>query len=143
MIVPEVIGRLKGLDLFAMVEGVAQLASLGNASPRATPAAFVFVDEEAAEENERLNGVLQRLHTDVGVILVTRDVSDATGGKAATDVDSLKRAVWGALVGWQPDSADDALTYVGGRLARARDGYVTFEMTFAAPVYLTDAEQED
>lgn len=142
MIVAEIIERLRARtgSPFALVEGAAELASLGNAQPTALPAAYIYTAEEAASENERLNGVLQRLEIDVAVVVIAGNVSDATGGAAASDIESLKRFVRSALVGWEPPSADDVVTIVGARIVRVRDGAVWCEMTFATALYETDEE---
>lgn len=121
---------------FALVEGAAELASVGGGAPNATPAAFVFTAEEAAGENERVTGVLQRMEVDVSVVIVTSNVSDAQGAAAAADIEALKMIVRGALVGWQPASTDDVVTNVGGKLVRAKEGLVWWELTFATALYL-------
>lgn len=133
----EIIERLKAeaSPPFALVEGAAELASLGNAQPNALPAMFVFSSEEAASENERANAVLQRMEIDVSVVVIAGNVSDPRGAAASVDVEALKRAVRKALVGWQPASAEDVITNVGGRLVRARDGLVWWELTFATATY--------
>lgn len=142
MIVAEVIERLRARtgSPFGLIEGAAELASLGSAQPTALPAAYVYTAEEAASENERINGVLQRLEIDLAVVVVAGNVSDATGGAAASDIESLKRFVRSALVGWEPPSADDVVTNVGARIVRVRDGAVWCEMTFATALYETDEE---
>lgn len=137
MIVREIIARLKDLASppFALVAGSADLAALGSARPPALPAAYVFVSEEAAGENERVNAVLQRMEIDVSVVVVAGNVSDVHGGAAAADSEALKRAVRAALVGWQPASAEDVVTNVGGKLVRAAGGTVWWELTFATATY--------
>lgn len=139
-IVAEIIARLvdQASPPLALVEGAAELASLGTGAPIATPAAYVFTKEEASAENERINGVLQRTDIDIAVVLVTRNVSDGQGEAAAGDLETVKAAVRPKLVGWQPASADDVITHVGGQLVRARDGYVWWEMTLATAIYLGD-----
>lgn len=136
--IPEIIERLKAIEpsVFAIVEGSAELASLGSGQPNATPAAYVFIAEEAAMENERMNAVLQRLELDVSIVVVTSNVSDPRGAAASVEIESLKSAVRSALIGWQPGPDDDVITYGGGRLVRARDGAVWWELTFAAATYL-------
>ena len=136
--IPDVIARLLGISpaVFSLVEGTAELASRGTGAPAALPAAYVFVGEEGSAENERLNGVLQRTEVDLKVVIITGNVSDASGGAAAADLEALKAAVRTALLGWQPTGADDIITSVGGELVRARDGLVWWEMTFATAFYL-------
>ncbi|PTW61428.1 hypothetical protein C8N35_102137 [Breoghania corrubedonensis] len=140
MIVAETIERLRTMDPapFRIIEGVAELAALNDA-PRATPAAYVFIDDEAAAANRRMPGVLQRVEADLVVVIVARNVSDATGGAAAADIEALKALVRGRLIGWQPASADDVITYVGGKVVKARGRAVWFEMTFAAAYYIEES----
>lgn len=137
MIAAEIIARLKDRagTSFGLIEGAAELAALGNGQPMALPAAYVFIAEEAAGENERTTGVLQRVEIDVSVVLVAGNVSDATGAAAADDVETLKRTVRRALIGWQPASAEDVVTLVGARIVRVREGAVWCEMTFATAAY--------
>lgn len=120
---------------FSIVEGSADLAALGSAQPNAMPAAYVFVAEEAAEENSRVNAVLQRMEVDVSVVVITSNVSDAQGAAASVEIEGLKKAVRRALVGWQPEGAEDVITNVGSRLVRVRDSTVWVEMTFATATY--------
>lgn len=139
MIVPEIIDRLKTAPQtpLRLTDGAAALASLGtNAAPKALPAAFVYVSEEAAAENSRATGVLQRVEMDVTVVLVSQNVSDPRGAAASSDVEALKVWAKARLLGWQPASAEDVLTYVGGRMVRAREGLVWWELTFATATYL-------
>lgn len=142
MIVSEIIARLvdQADPKFAIIAGSADLASLGSAKPTALPAAYVFISEEAASDNERVNAVLQRMELDVAVVVIAGNVSDAKGGAAAADVEALKRGVRRAIVGWQPPSADDVLLNVGGKLVRAANGTVWWELTFATATYETDQE---
>ncbi|KQO53072.1 Gp37 family protein [Methylobacterium sp. Leaf85] len=135
--IQEIIDRLtaEASPPFSIVEGSAELASLGTAQPNALPAAYVFISEEAAADNERVNAVLQRMEVDVSVVVITGNVSDAQGAAASVEIESLKKVVRAALIGWQPEGADDVLTNVGGRLVRARDGLVWWELTFATATY--------
>lgn len=138
MIVAEIITRLQSVASppFALIEGAAELAALGMGAPIAMPAAYVFVTEEASTENERVNAVLQRTELDIAVILVAASVADPRGDAAIADIEALKAVVRSALIGWQPPSADDVITSVGGRLVRARDGAVWWEMTLATAIYI-------
>lgn len=140
MIVNEVIERLAGMDPapFALVEGVAELAALDDA-PLAWPAAYVFAKEEAAGESQYANLVRQRVELDFCVVIVTHDVTDATGGAASAGVEPLKAAVRRSLLGWQPPSADDVVTDIGGQIVKAKNGQVWWEHTFATAFFV---EQE-
>ena len=137
MIVAEVSERLRAMTpaVFMLVEGVAEIAALKTARPAALPAAYVFISQEAAGDNERITGVLQRVEMDLSVVLVTENLSDPREEAASNDVTALKGRVNSALLGWQPPSAEDVVTAVGGRLVRARDGLVWWEMLFGTAIY--------
>ncbi|HSI41766.1 MAG TPA: hypothetical protein VLA00_14580 [Xanthobacteraceae bacterium] len=139
MIVDEIIARLKSApgSPFRLIGAAAGVASIVD-NPPAVPAAYVFVKEEGSTENERINGLLQRTELDIVVLIITENVADATGAAAAGDIEQLKGSVRKRLLGWQPASAEEPLSHVGGELVRARGGALWWEMTLAAAVYLTD-----
>lgn len=139
MIVAQIIQRLLDTEgsPFALVEGAAQLASLGAGRPNAVPAAYVYVTEEAAAENERATGpALQRMEIDVTVLVIVENVSDGQGAAASADVEAVKGFARAALLGWEPPAAGDIVSIVGGRLVRAKDGLVWWELMFATATYL-------
>ncbi len=137
MIVAEMIAQLQSAagSPFRIVEGAASLAAIVD-QPLALPAAYVFVKEESSAENSRMNGVLQRTEADIALAIYAENVSDATGGAAAGDIEALKAFARGALVGWQPPSAAEAITHVGGNLIRARGGLLIWEMTLGVVFYV-------
>ena len=140
-LVDEVITRLNMIDPlpFALIEGAAEFASI-ETIPTALPAAYVFIRGEAAEENSRATGpVLQRCESDLAVIVVSSNVTDSTGSAAAGDIEALKAAVRGALIGFVPEaSRGDPLEYVSGQMLRFRSGTAWFELVFASPFYIEE-----
>lgn len=134
--------RLRDIDppIFRMVEGAAAWASL-NGEPKATPAAFVLVEEEHSAENERMTGkVLQRCEADVAVIIVTRNVSDGTGAAAAEDNETIKGKVRDALIGFEPTTVNnaDVIEHISSNLLKAKNGYVWQRELFGAGYYLVE-----
>lgn len=122
------IERLKAINppVFRIVGGAADFASLVG-EPKATPAAYVMVEEEQSGENQRMTGpVLQRTEADIAVIVVTHNVSDGRGGAAAHDIANLKPTVRKSLVGFVPDGVDDAepTEHVSSNLLKAKNGHV-------------------
>ncbi|MAZ84124.1 MAG: hypothetical protein CME90_11030 [Hoeflea sp.] len=140
-LVTEMIARLQAIDPspFALIEGAVEFASIDKVPP-AVPAAYVFIKNEAAEENSRATGkVLQRAEHDIAVVIITSNVSDATGAAAFDDIEALKVKVRGALVGFVPESSSgDPLEYVSGQILRFRSGTVWFETVFAAASYIEE-----
>ncbi|SDA39146.1 phage tail terminator protein [Mesorhizobium qingshengii] len=134
--------RLRDINppIFRMVEGAAAFAAL-NGEPKATPAAFVLVEEEQSSPNERMTGRLaQRCEADVAIIIVTRNVSDGTGGAAAEDNEAVKAKVREALIGFEPATVNnaDVVEHISSNLLKAKNGYVWQRELFGAGYYLVE-----
>lgn len=139
-IVSEIAERLKTEcgETFRIVGRAGDLAAVKD-KPLSMPAAYVFTKEEASEENERAIGPsAQRTHLDIGVVIVTANLSDPKGGAAADDIDELKDAVRDALVGWQPASAQTGIENVGGEIVKTVGGTVWWEHTFSTLFYVRE-----
>ena len=131
--------RLKDINppIFRLVEGTAAFSVL-NGEPKATPAAYVLVEEELSSDNLRMTGpVLQRTEADFAVIIVTRNVSDNIGGAAADDIEALKIQVRQAIIGFVPPSsaAGEPLIHVSGNLLKAKSGAVWQREVFGTADY--------
>ena len=138
MIVADVITRLKEMASppFRIIAGALELAAVKE-QPAATPAAYVFIESEAAADNETITGaVRQRVEADLAVVIVAGNAVGGAGGALASDLESLKATVRTALVGWQPASSEDVVTFVASELVRAKGGYAACQLTFSAPYYL-------
>lgn len=134
MIAASVIARLKAQASppLAAVLGVMDLAAVAKGARPQPVTAYVFVAAERADPDERgYAGVLQRVTTEVSVIVAARNVAGtgaAQGFAGLADLEAAKAAVKAALIGWQPDGADDLITYAGGDLLEAIDGHATYEL---------------
>jgi len=123
--VQPIIERLKALDKFAEVGGVAQF-SRAEEMRQTVPAAFVLpLDNEAQRINGELsrysNAVSQYIHDTFAVIIIARNVSDARGEAAIEELAALREAVVNSLVGWVPPGASCELLYRRGRLEKFND----------------------
>lgn len=140
-LVSDVITRLQAIDppVFALVDGAIGLAALKGV-PDAVPAVYVFVKEEASSPTERMTGlVLQRVETDLAVLIIAGNVSDAQGSAAAVDLEGLKAAVRGALIGFVPDATHgEPVQHVSGQLVQFKGGYAWHEDLYAAVTYLQE-----
>lgn len=139
-IVSKIKARIAATGKFKVIDGAGAWASL-TGEPKATPAAYVIVEEETSEENARMTGpVLQRCEVDIAVVTVARNVSDNTGGAAADEVETLKAAVRGALIGFVPEAGRDGtpITHVSGNLLKMKSGSVWHRDLFAAAFYLSE-----
>ncbi|RRH98087.1 hypothetical protein EH240_20030 [Mesorhizobium tamadayense] len=130
---------LKDIDppVFRLVEGAAAYSALSG-EPKAMPAAYVVTEEEVSGANERMTGpVLQRTEADIAVIIVTRNVSDNSGGAAADDIETLKEKVRSKLIGYVPTASQDGepITHTAGNLLRMKSGVVWQRELFGAAYY--------
>lgn len=132
---------------FKYVKGAAELSALGKGNPTAVPAAYVYVLREASDDNEHSTGdVQQRTERDIAVVYVTKNLSDAIGGAAVTDIEAIKKWSRGQLIGFVPQDVEDGdtsgepVTHVAGELTELRDGFVWYDDTFSAPFYLNQKD---
>lgn len=119
-------GRIFGAARFAQV-----LAS--NQLPQVCPAAFVLPLGLRGGAATAVTGLFrQSLDRLVGVVLVVRNVADATGAAAYAELEPLVEAVISAVAGWSPD-ADALGTFVltRGELVSVAAGTITYQLDFA------------
>jgi hypothetical protein len=134
----EVITRIRtaaGLP-FRLVDGAAALANVSD-RPTASPALYVMVVEQVSGDNERATGpVLQRSEIDIACVIIAENAGDERMAAAANDIELLVGFVRAALMGWQPNSADEPFEHVSGKILKARSGAVWFEDRFTTTVFL-------
>lgn len=137
MIVDEIIARLQAAGSpFKIVDGAAALSEVKD-RPQQTPAAYVYISNEASKPNERMTGrVLQRMETDIAVVIITDNIAGAL--QVSGDIESLKGFVRRHLVGYVLPSALDPLEHVLGQVVQIKDGLVWFEDVYATAVLLEE-----
>ncbi|MBZ9678896.1 hypothetical protein [Mesorhizobium sp. ES1-1] len=139
-LVSDIIERLDTISppAFSFVGGAADFASIGSV-PTATPAAYVLIEAEASAPTERATGpVLQRLESDVAVVIVAGNVSDFVGAAASQDIEDLKAIVRKALIGFTPACADDVVQHISGELLKAKNGFVWHKELFGTSTLLQE-----
>lgn len=117
------------------VGGAAEFSALPEAGPQAVPAAFVVPLEERAGSNQLDTGISQRVDVRFGVILAVRNLRDGVGAAANDDLETLRRAVKAALLGWQPTGADDVCTFGGGRVLQLNNQVLWWQDDFVTAYY--------
>jgi hypothetical protein len=140
-IVSDIIDRLQPAEdpHFSIVEDIASFGTLNGQPPKATPAAYVFTLREESAPNSRMTGpVLQQLDSMIGVVIVTDNVSDAVGGAASADIETIKQWVRGRLIGFAPASAQGPLEHVSGEILKTKNGYVWWEEAYGAASYIEE-----
>ena len=115
--IAQIIERLKPLPGLKLVGSAADFAVASETSPRAWPAAYVLPLSERVLHDDGLgDDVTQVVEATYGIALALSNVSDAKGGAAAIDLDTLRAAVREALLGWCPAGCEDTFSYAAGAL---------------------------
>lgn len=117
------------------VGGAAEFSALPETGPQAVPAAFVVPLEERAGHNTLDTGISQRVDTRFGVILAVRNLRDGVGAAANDDLETLRRAIKDALLGWRPTGADDVCTFGGGRVLQLANQVLWWQDDFLTAYY--------
>lgn len=134
--IAEIIAQLKdNVDSLRLVEGASGLQRASDSNPTATPAAYVFLSEESADENSIDAPMVQHLSATVSTVLVLRNVGDLTGAAATVDMDTLREQVRSALHGFVPDTDHDPLAIDRSALLAFRDSHLWWQMTWRTAYY--------
>jgi len=135
MIIHEVIDRLSGADLGLAVKGSADLAKAQ--ADQLRDSVFVMALDESAANNSLITGVRQQVTLGIGVIIALGNRRDRRGQGAQDEINSLREDVRRMLLGWQPDSADDVMTYRGGQLLNIQDAVVWWQDEYSTQYMIT------
>lgn len=122
---------------FRISGGATDLANVKDQPPQ-TPAVYVYIARERSAPSERLGSVFQRTGADIGVVLVTTNLSKPNNAAAADDIEVLKKYVRDQLLGFMAEGASDPLEHVEGELQQALAGTVWFEDIFTNAHYLQE-----
>jgi hypothetical protein len=134
--IPLIIDRLMEPGTpFRISGGAGNLADVKD-QPPALPAVYVYAAREQSHPNDRVGAVLQRMTTDIGVVIVTSNLSKVNNAAAAGDIEALKTYVRGKLIGFMPAGAADPIEHVEGELQQALGGTVWFEDVFTTSHFL-------
>ena len=117
------------------VGGAADFSALPGVGPQAVPAAFLVLLDENAGSNQLDTGISQRVDVRFGVILAVRNLHDGVGAAAIDDLETLRRAIKNALLGWRPPGADDVCIYGGGRVLELSEQILWWQDDFVTAYY--------
>lgn len=110
------------------VDGISGIAAIDEASFR-PPAIFVAQTAETAANNSRVNAIRQVITVSFSVIVVIAAAARRHGVRQE-QIDHLTDGIKSALIGFLPTGATQAVSYRGGRLLRAVDGRISWQMDF-------------
>lgn len=119
-----------------LVEGAAGFQRASEGNPTTTPAAYVFLADEVADEDSIGAPIIQRLLAKIVTVLVLRNVGDITGAAATIDMDTLREQVRTALHGFCIDADHDPLAIDRSGLVAFRDGHLWWQMIWTTSYYV-------
>lgn len=90
------------------------------------PACYVLPLGDNAGGNELDNAVRQSLTTDWGLFLVCK----------VAELDAVRVAVRGALLGWQPTAASEQTTFVSGEIMDIKGEYLWWREVYRTTSYI-------
>lgn len=112
-----------------LVKGAADFQKAAESNPTATPAAYVLLLKEGGGPTATFSRTEQRVNAEIGIVLVVRNVADAKGASAGTDMATLRAAVRAALLGWE-DGGRDPMEFAAGDLLAFRDGHMWWQDSY-------------
>lgn len=118
-----------------LVGGAADFQSAAEANPAVTPACFVIPMEEQPEPNKLGDIIIQRVHAQVGIVLVVRNLTDAKGVAAQADIDALRKQVKDQVFGWQATPDLDPFERGNSHLLAFRDGHMWWQDLYTTSFY--------
>lgn len=106
--IQEIAERLKANcpSLKNRVEGADDYDSALESNRFNTPCAYVVELADSGEPNTTIGIHRQQIKTQIGVLMVTSNKRDATGGAAHSDLTAIRKEVRDALAGWSPTDAE-------------------------------------
>lgn len=124
-----IVARLKAeCPVLRDVGGAASLDAVED-QLAAVPAAYVIPLAERPTEPPTAAQFSQLVDVAVGVVYVVSNAS-ASGERDISELVSVRRAAFGALLGWQPEGCLQGLAYAGGRLVRLSDNLLWWQDDF-------------
>lgn len=115
------------------IQGAAKLANLteSGAAFQGDLAAFVLpLGLRGGAVADATGMFIQGIDRLVGVVLMIRNLSDATGDKGAADLEVLIEDVILAIVGEGPDNAIGVWVLASGELVSIAKGVITYQLNF-------------
>lgn len=128
------------------IGGAAQFKGIPEAGKMKLPAAYVVPAEDVTGEQKSQTDYWQDLTEGFSVIVVLSNERDELGQWAAYDaVHDVRREVWKALLGWQPDTGGHEICYAGGMLLELNryELYYQFDFTVKYEISEEDTRQQD
>jgi len=121
------------------VGGAAKFEILPEAANLKMPAAYVLPLDERPEEQASANGYQQSVLERFAVVAVLDNTVDERGQEAASNLDTMRLALFKALLGFQPAPDYDAIAFEAGELLHLDRKRLYYQFEFSV-VYAISTE---
>ena len=142
MILQDWIDRLEKAEGIEGVVDVKEAADLAAAqADQRRDTIYVMYNAEQGGENLLSQGVQQPLTTTMAVVIAVTNRRDRRGAGGMTELETLRKQVRGALLGWTPPAQAGPVTYQRGRLLQLVEATVWWIDEFTTGGWIACPEQ--
>lgn len=114
------------------VAGAAEYVAAQASTSMAMPHAFVIPLDDRPSESITENTNRQPLIDSFGVVVVVSNQADERGQGAVVSVETIRRDLWRALLGWSPAEEYHGIEYEGGSLQAMDRARLWWQFEFGA-----------
>lgn len=101
------------------------------------PAAYVLPLDEQPQEQSSKNGYQQTVSERFAVVVAMSNVLDERGQKPTVDLDTIRKALFRALLGFQPGEDYDVIAFEGGELLHLDRARLYYQFEFSVEYAVT------
>lgn len=122
------------------IAGAAEFKQLQESAALPVPCAFVIPLDDNPQDSMAMNSVRQMLQDSFAVVVAVSNVADEKGQTGVHTLDAIRTVLWASLLGWQPASRYDGITYQGGQLLAMDRARLWYQFDFAAAMEIEPAD---
>lgn len=122
---------------FKVVGGAAEFDMALQGAPAAPACYVVPAREEADRSSATSTYVLQTITVDFAIVYAVRNSKSSAGQSGIADLETLRAAVRGAILGWQPATATKPITFAGGSLLDFQPGLMWWQDGFTTTHHIS------
>lgn len=122
------------------IAGAAEFKQLQESAALPVPCAFVIPLDDNPDASMAMNSVRQMLQDSFAVVVAVSNVADEKGQTGVHSIDAIRSVLWASLLGWQPATRYDGITYQGGQLLAMDRARLWYQFDFAAAMEIEPAD---
>ena len=114
------------------VGGAAKFEILAEAANLKMPAAYVIPSTEQPQDQASQNGYQQTVRETFFVVVVLSNRADERGQAASSNLHTVRKALFKAVLGFQPEADYDAIAFEGGQLLHLDRARMYYQFEFSS-----------